>query len=110
MHVKLVIMIRIAGASDTIVISAMACIAPEMFSFLVKSGIDNAGVVGADVMGVIGEISSIFVCAMANGAAASIAIMIKEIVCPADPICIPAFLSVAPQRFVSDDYLLKLFV
>src|SRR4051812_31010124 len=89
MRVKLVIMIRIAGASDTTVISATACMAPETFSFLARSGMENEAAAGAEVMGlmgVMGEISSILPWAMASGAIIAIAMIISGIFSPADPI------------------------
>src|SRR5437588_91794 len=96
MRVKLVIMIRIAGASDTTVISATACIAPETFSFLVRSGIENAGAAGVDgasvsvgAMGEIGAISSSLLCPRAIAPTASIAITVTEIGLLARPIMRP---------------------
>jgi hypothetical protein len=52
--VKLVIMIRIAGASDSTVSRTMICIADEKVSFLLRSGrfrVGESGLVGLDSVG-----------------------------------------------------------
>src|SRR5438874_10910993 len=53
MRVKLVIMIKIAGASDKTVSKMMSCMAAEKFSRLVMSGMLNVG--GAFGFDVVGE-------------------------------------------------------